>query len=177
LTGLPGLNQNDIVLVKTKVNGLLLGFWPGRRVSPPSHTEFFLQPDPVPAPGRSGPGSTREAGPSFKTMVFKLFLYYWKKRINVKKTFFLILCFQVKTQLFGHLFNDRNINQQTMHHLPLQTMLCLLCFIKKTLGRRCIICLFKKMVVELTSLAGHLWYWLGALSHLVSGIWLFFFFC
>jgi hypothetical protein len=50
---------------------------PGHRVDPlgqPGHTGFFLplffhQPGPVPAPGRPGPGSTRRAGPGFKTMV------------------------------------------------------------------------------------------------------------
>jgi len=41
----------------------------------PSHTEswlflFFFQPDPVPVPGRSGPGSTRRVGPGFKTIAF-----------------------------------------------------------------------------------------------------------
>jgi hypothetical protein len=49
---------------------------PGHRVDPPGqpgHTGFFLppffhQPGPVPAPGRPGPGSTRWAGPGFKTM-------------------------------------------------------------------------------------------------------------
>jgi len=30
---------------------------------------FFLQPGPVPASGRPGPGSARQAGPGFKTML------------------------------------------------------------------------------------------------------------
>jgi hypothetical protein len=50
---------------------------PGHRVDPPGqpgHTGFFLppffhQPGPVPALGRPGPGSTRRAGPGFKTIV------------------------------------------------------------------------------------------------------------
>jgi len=29
---------------------------------------FLLRPGPVPGPGRPGPGSTRRAGPGFKTM-------------------------------------------------------------------------------------------------------------
>jgi hypothetical protein len=33
---------------------------------------FFLQPGPVPAPGRPGPGSTCRARPGFKTMVYDL---------------------------------------------------------------------------------------------------------
>jgi len=54
------LNQNNVVLVKKKsqrvYNRVLLG-----------HTRFFLplfflQPGPVPTPGRSGPGSTPRAG-------------------------------------------------------------------------------------------------------------------
>jgi len=63
LTGSPGrpgqffifLNQNDVVLVKTKVNGFETG----------SHRVFlllfFLQPGPIPVPGRP-------IGPGFKTM-------------------------------------------------------------------------------------------------------------
>jgi hypothetical protein len=44
--------------------------------------------------------------------VFLSFFFYIteKKRINVKKKF-LFLCFQVKTQLFNHFFDDRNMNQ------------------------------------------------------------------
>jgi hypothetical protein len=30
---------------------------------------FLLGPGPVPGPGRPGPGSTRRAGPGFKTML------------------------------------------------------------------------------------------------------------
>jgi hypothetical protein len=59
------LNQNDVVLVikkrktKTKVNGFATG---SCRVNPPGqlgHTGFFLplfflQPGPIPAPGRAG---------------------------------------------------------------------------------------------------------------------------
>jgi len=68
-------NQNDVVLVKkktkkTKANGFVTGSWPGlaRSAGSPGHTGFFLppffrQPGPVPAPGRPGPGSTRQAGP------------------------------------------------------------------------------------------------------------------
>jgi len=68
--------QKDVVLVKkkkTKVNGLQPGFWPGQ----PGHTGswlmlFFHQPGPVPAPGQPGPGSTRRAGPGFKTLMRSL---------------------------------------------------------------------------------------------------------
>jgi len=70
-TGQFFLNQNNIVLVKkkTKVNEFATG---SCRVNPPGHTgfflfPFFLQPCPVPVPGWPGPGSTRQAGPSFKT--------------------------------------------------------------------------------------------------------------
>ena len=60
-------NQNDVVLVKKKQKST--GLSPGQ----PGHTGFFLplffrQPGPVPVPGRPGPGSTRRAGPGFKTM-------------------------------------------------------------------------------------------------------------
>ena len=81
------LNQNDIVLVKkTKINGLQLGkknknqrvatgFLTGSCwVNPPGQMDhtgfflplFFLQPGSVLA---RGPGSTRWAGPSFKTIL------------------------------------------------------------------------------------------------------------
>jgi hypothetical protein len=59
---------------KTKVNGFAAESY---RVNPPSQPghigfslpPFFLQPDPVPAPDRPGPGSTCRAGPGFKTML------------------------------------------------------------------------------------------------------------
>jgi len=56
---------------KKKVNGLQPVFWPGQ---PAGSTGswlmlFFHQPGPVPTPGRSGPGSTRWAGPGFKTLL------------------------------------------------------------------------------------------------------------
>ena len=44
-----------------KIGRVAAGFTRVDRVS--------LRPGPVPCPGRSGPGSTRRAGPSFKTMV------------------------------------------------------------------------------------------------------------
>jgi hypothetical protein len=76
-------NQNDVILVKkkTKVNGLqpifdqVLSGQPGQLAgSSESHRVMtfliFFQPDPVPVPGRSGPGSTRRVGPGFKTIAF-----------------------------------------------------------------------------------------------------------
>ena len=40
------------------------------RVSPGQLPDgFLLRPGPVPCPGRPGPGSTRRAGPGFKTML------------------------------------------------------------------------------------------------------------
>jgi len=61
-------NQNNVVLVKTiiKANGC-------NRVNLPGHTWFFLflfflQSGRVPISGRPGPGSTRRAGPDFKTI-------------------------------------------------------------------------------------------------------------
>jgi hypothetical protein len=78
-------NQNDIVLVKKNksqrvCHRVLTGSCRVSRVDPagqPGHTGFFFpsffrQPGPVPAPGRPGPGSTRRAGPGFKTMVCTL---------------------------------------------------------------------------------------------------------
>jgi len=42
---------------------------------------FFLQPGPVPAPGRLGPGQP-QAGPGFKTMVYPwFFFFYFSKTI------------------------------------------------------------------------------------------------
>jgi len=63
--------------------GLSLGLDRVSRVDPagqPDHTGFFLppffhQPGPVPDPGRPGPGSTRRAGPGFKTMVSCVYKY------------------------------------------------------------------------------------------------------
>jgi hypothetical protein len=63
--------QNGVVLVKkqkTKVNGLQPCFWPWSTESP-GHDffYFFYQPDPVPAPSRSGLGSTHLTEPGVKT--------------------------------------------------------------------------------------------------------------
>jgi hypothetical protein len=66
-------NQNDVVLEKKKSMGLqpsldrVLPGQPGRQVNPPgqpgfSFPRFFFNP------GQPGPGSTRWAGPGFKTM-------------------------------------------------------------------------------------------------------------
>ena len=60
--------------IKKKETGFQPGLpWsPGFRVGRVSPgqlpTGFFLRPGPVPGPGRPGPGSTRRAGPGFKTM-------------------------------------------------------------------------------------------------------------
>jgi hypothetical protein len=76
-------NQNDVVLVKkkqkkTKANGFVTGSWPGlaRSAGSPgrpagSHRVF---PSPVFSSTRpgSGPGSTRRAGPGFKTIISPL---------------------------------------------------------------------------------------------------------
>jgi len=44
------------------------------RVSPGQFPSGFLPPPgPVPGPGRPGPGSTRRAGPGFKTLVLTPF--------------------------------------------------------------------------------------------------------
>jgi len=69
-------NQNDVILVKKKkqksmgCNRFLIGFCRVIRVTPSHDFFYFFQPGPVPAPGRSGPGSTRQAGPGFKTIAF-----------------------------------------------------------------------------------------------------------
>ena len=60
--------------IKKKETGFQPGLpWsPGFRVGRVSPgqlpTGFLLRPGPVPGPGRPGPGSTRRAGPGFKTM-------------------------------------------------------------------------------------------------------------
>jgi len=55
---------------------------------------FFLKPGPIPAPGQPGPGSTRRAGPGFKTMAKghkngqpTKQLTSWKTKHNLKKLF------------------------------------------------------------------------------------------
>jgi hypothetical protein len=78
-------NQNDVVLVKNKqkstgcnrVFDWILPDPPCHRVNPPGHTDFwlslfFLKSDPIPAPARPNPGSTRRAGLSFKTMLWTI---------------------------------------------------------------------------------------------------------
>jgi hypothetical protein len=79
LTGSPGRlghlkkkNKNDIVLVKKQKSADYNQVFD--RVNPPGHIGFFLplfflQPGPVPASSRPGPGSIRQARPGFKTMV------------------------------------------------------------------------------------------------------------
>jgi len=53
----------------------LAGSWdPGQRVS--------LRPRPVPCPGRPGPGSTRRAGPGFKTMVIFYLNFQFNKKFS-----------------------------------------------------------------------------------------------
>jgi hypothetical protein len=88
LTGLPGRlgqfvflkNQYDVVLEKKKTkfndgNRVFDGVLPGQLAGPAGSYRvfffllFFLQPGPVPAPSRLGPGSTRRPRPSFKTMI------------------------------------------------------------------------------------------------------------
>jgi len=66
--------QNDVVLVKkTKVNELQPGFWPGFAGSTGSWLFLFFSTRPG-----SSPGSTRRAGPGFKTMVlhYPFLLHY-----------------------------------------------------------------------------------------------------
>jgi hypothetical protein len=47
------------------------------RVSPGQLPDgFLLRPGPVPGPGWPGPGSTRRAGPSFKTMAASFFFFF-----------------------------------------------------------------------------------------------------
>ena len=72
------INQNDVVLVKKKVNGLQPSFWPGFAGS---HRVFSY---PIFSSTRSGssPGSarsTRRAGPGFKTMLCRVdsISQYW----------------------------------------------------------------------------------------------------
>jgi len=49
------------------------------RVSPGQFPSGFLPPPgPVPGPGRPGPGSTRRAGPGFKTLT-KRFVHLWSQ--------------------------------------------------------------------------------------------------
>jgi hypothetical protein len=60
---------NDLQL-KKKLTGSHPGFDLVDRVSPGQFPSGFLpSPGPVPGLGRPGPGSTRRAGPGFKTMV------------------------------------------------------------------------------------------------------------
>ena len=64
-----------MAMYKKKKTGSQLGLpgSPGFRVDRVSPGQlpggFLLRPGPVSGPGRPGPGSTRRAGPSFKTMV------------------------------------------------------------------------------------------------------------
>jgi hypothetical protein len=80
-------NQNDVVwllyIKKKKEAGSHPGL-PGSvgfrvdRVSPGQLPDgFLLRPGPVPCPGRPGPGSTRRAGPGFKTMVLTFNILQW----------------------------------------------------------------------------------------------------
>ena len=56
-----------------KIGRVLAGFARVDRVSPGQLPGgFLLRPGPVPCPGRPGPGSTRRAGPGFKTMNWTL---------------------------------------------------------------------------------------------------------
>jgi len=65
----PGFDRVD------RVPGRPAG-WTGSRVDPPGRPGFagptpeqvLPPPGPVPGPGRPGPGSTRWAGPGFKTL-------------------------------------------------------------------------------------------------------------
>jgi hypothetical protein len=62
--------------------GFLTGSCQVNRVTPGfSFPYFFLQPGPIPAPGRPGPGSTHLAGPDFKTMHFTVKLVEQAKEI------------------------------------------------------------------------------------------------
>jgi hypothetical protein len=84
-------NQNDVVwllyIKKKRRPGLIRVYpdWPGSgstrrvdRVSPGQLPDgFLLRPGPVPCPGRPGPGSTRRAGPGFKTMVLTFNILQW----------------------------------------------------------------------------------------------------
>jgi hypothetical protein len=79
------LNQNDIILVKKKqismgCNRIFNRVLSGGRVNLPGYTGFFLslfflKLGPVSAPGRSGPGLTRRAGPGFKIIIPDMKLY------------------------------------------------------------------------------------------------------
>jgi len=62
-------------LLTVKIKKKLTG-WTGSRVDPPGRPGFpgpipervLPPPGPVPGPGQPGPGSTRRAGPGFKTL-------------------------------------------------------------------------------------------------------------
>jgi len=77
------LNQKDVVLVKKKKSQqVATGFLTGS----PGHTGFFfplffLQPDSISVPDRSGSRSTRRAGLSFETITKTIVVF-----VNMLKT-------------------------------------------------------------------------------------------
>jgi hypothetical protein len=92
-------NQNDVVLVKkNKSQRVATGYC---RVTGSTEfflTLFFLQPSPVPASGRPGHGSTRRAGPGFKTIpqIFQKIYKYNEETILLE---FIILFLLIATIL------------------------------------------------------------------------------
>jgi len=62
---------------RKKIDRVSPGFDRVDRVSPSQFPSGFLPPPgPVPGPGRPGPGSTRRAGPGFKTLLNSLDLEF-----------------------------------------------------------------------------------------------------
>jgi hypothetical protein len=61
--------QNDVVLVKKKVNGLQPGFWPGQPAGSAGSHQVMAYAIFSSTRPRSSPGSTCWAGPGYKTLV------------------------------------------------------------------------------------------------------------
>ena len=63
---------------------------------------FLLRPGPVPGPGQPGPGSTRRAGPGFKTMVYTANLPVVRPRSCRVIYYFDTLALGIRHQSFDH---------------------------------------------------------------------------